>query len=96
MPSSGPFWQTSLSKRVRHLERAIKPDQKAQQRAYLERCFAGPEYDDHRAALIEALLSDFPQYDFIEGETAYLVSWWQRERLQPFVIRTYSALFAAI
>lgn len=94
MPS--PIWNTSLARRVRHLERTIQPDQKSQWRAYLERTFADPEYDEHRAALIEALLTDSPQYTFKSADYGYVVSWWRRERLAPVVIRLLPALYDAI
>ncbi len=95
MPS-GPHWANSLSRRIRYLERSLQPDQRAQWRAYLAQRFADSEYDDHREALIEALLSDTPYFHFTEGETAYMVSWWQRGTGAPVCERLYSALWLAI
>lgn len=74
----------------------MRPDQRAQWRAYLAARFAAEEYDEHRANIIEHLCSDFPQYSFVSGELAYVVSWWTRDRQAPAVVRIYSALFAAI
>lgn len=105
MPSGGsPFWGVSLAKRVRRLERVIQPNLADQQRAYLEQWLNSttPEYAEHRAALIEALLSDYPRYTFTatppgsDAPMTYMVSWYQRERLAPVVIRLYSWIFDAL
>lgn len=101
MPS-GNIFPGSLARRVRHLERAVKPDQRDEWRARLERVFADAEYDQERAAIIEALLSDQPCYTGTtigpDGQpyAAFHASWYQRDRMAPVVIRLYPDLWLAI
>lgn len=75
MPSSSGN-NSLLARRVRKLERAIQPDKRIHWRAYLAECFAAPEYDEHRAAILEALCREddgeaCPCYSFTSAAAGY-------------------------
>lgn len=95
MPSTG-----DMARRVKRLERALPSNPRAQWRAYLAQCFAGPEYAEHREAIIEALCSDMPQYSFTgyapdspDEYTGYCVSWWMRDKGDPPLVRLYPGIW---
>lgn len=74
----------SLSARLARLEAKL-PGPRDERRVFLLRCFAGAEYDGQRERIVEALLSKYPQYTWVEGATYWVASWWtQRQGGKPY------------
>ena|SRR5258708_5490620 len=76
--------KNSLVRRVVHLERRTPVDHRDEWPAFLVACLAEPQYDAHREAIIRALLSDTPMYEFEitdeHGNPANcLLSWYHRD-----------------
>lgn len=78
---------SNLDARLTRLEQRPQAS-RATWRKYLAEIFAAPEYDAHRAQLVEALCSDMPRYTFDTPTALYIVSWHNRgEGTAPHVKR---------
>lgn len=84
--------------RLRRLEILNPAVKREEWRAYLASCFAGERYEGHRAAIIEALTSDTPVYDFDRLGIHHHIEWWNRGTpgAGPLILTTRTQTWDAV